>query len=232
MGIEATWSLRAIPAGAGETRTIDLVVFLKRGNPRGRGGDVLGVASQVGVTGQSPRARGRPCTFLLSLFSARAIPAGAGETEGSIQTFTYLGGNPRGRGGDHSLGVSYLGIEGQSPRARGRQTEIIFVNIRMRAIPAGAGETESQALFRWRVWGNPRGRGGDFVFPLMNPAAGGQSPRARGRPPIDNSTDSPSRAIPAGAGETSESFFTHAVKRGNPRGRGGDTKIPRSPIYN
>ena len=112
---------RAIPAGAGETRTKTASPTGGRGNPRGRGGD--GVYNMISRTfhGQSPRARGRLWSWLWNSHTIGAIPAGAGETAFRSPRKALRAGNPRGRGGDQLSRPGESTGEGQSPRARGRR---------------------------------------------------------------------------------------------------------------
>ena len=214
---------RAIPAGAGETVGRHRPCCACRGNPRGRGGDLLAWRTDADQGGQSPRARGRLSAIPAGTSSEGAIPAGAGETTGVYWWWAPGRGNPRGRGGDCPGRSSWETWEGQSPRARGRRG-IASLSVRdERAIPAGAGETGWSWCGSSGSRGNPRGRGGDCDSNHENRSSWGQSPRARGRRNENEVAKRQRGAIPAGAGETAFHLLLPFEEMGNPRGRGGDT---------
>ena len=116
---------RAIPAGAGETLNGIQICNKYMGNPRGRGGDALGIVVHETKKGQSPRARGRLLNPWNPMCVGGAIPAGAGETVIGITSIPEPGGNPRGRGGDRARSQRPRARRGQSPRARGRPCDIL-----------------------------------------------------------------------------------------------------------
>ena len=153
--------LGAIPAGAGETSRTSSTTARRRGNPRGRGGDLPVLPVKTRAQGQSPRARGRLESPSPDRDRRGAIPAGAGETKRYRKDSRREGGNPRGRGGDTLPVRSGSTLRGQSPRARGRRGKMWNRRGSLRAIPAGAGETRRLLCCRAETKGNPRGRGGD-----------------------------------------------------------------------
>ncbi len=69
-----------IPADAGETQIVHVVIINFRAYPRGRGGNVMAFGAQQGVRGLSPRTRGKPLPQEHAFRVAGPIPADAGET--------------------------------------------------------------------------------------------------------------------------------------------------------
>ena len=91
--------------------------------------------------GSSPRARGKLPADADCHQIAGIIPAGAGKTFVSIGTASGKRDHPRGRG-ENTLRVSVaVGIDGSSPRARGKPAGLSSWSTLRGIIPAGAGKT-------------------------------------------------------------------------------------------
>src|SRR5690606_11452381 len=94
------------------------------------------------------------------------------------------------------------GMEGLSPRARGRLAKDREDAIRLRTIPACAGPTRADHRHRGRVTDYPRVRGADDVPSWFHREGSGLSPRARGRRVWHGFIRRYDRTIPACAGPT------------------------------
>ena len=197
------------------------------------------------VSGLSPLARGTPNGDRLYAFRDRFIPAGAGNT--------YAGGNststrpvyPRWRGEHSNSGRVEENISGLSPLARGTRCCSLLDWAILRFIPAGAGNTDQQALFqssktvypRWRgehAW--PRDRytltyglsplaRGTRLFQLIDQFHGRFIPAGAGNTPTKCQSDWAERFIPAGAGNTVGALCVIIVAPVYPRWRGEHSSI-------
>ncbi len=217
---------RSIPAGAGETTSGIRYPGYKRVDPRGCGGDLMELGKGRPGNGRSPRVRGRQKRQANGRGSRRSIPAGAGET---VQLVVVMGAprvDPRGCGGDCRARHRTRGRRGRSPRVRGRPARVYAELSASRSIPAGAGETVITGCGSPAVTVDPRGCGGDGYGNDFAVAALGRSPRVRGRLLKSNPWTRRPGSIPAGAGET---FLHHARECSgevDPRGCGGDARVP------
>ena len=110
---------RFIPAGAGNTRTVDAKATFFLVHPRRRGEH--DEARDFGTTliGSSPQARGTHNLFADDLVDLRFIPAGAGNTPHPGHRRASQPVHPR-RRGEHSDRKSFsVLVNGSSPQARG-----------------------------------------------------------------------------------------------------------------
>ena len=157
---------RFIPAGAGNTPGVAVVVFYTSVHPRGRGEHNHTSDPTHATTGSSPRARGTQVGPLGDSELHRFIPAGAGNTCSPSAASRAATVHPRGRG-EHLIFELYgLHSNGSSPRARGTQVQVRLAVNAVRFIPAGAGNT---------------------ILPSFSSSATcGSSPRARGTPFLAN----------------------------------------------
>jgi len=195
--VERLWF---IPAGAGNTATIEQLKFQQAGS--------------------SPRARGTRALRQHHPLRIRFIPAGAGNT--AVITFgpPVIAVHPRGRG-EHRVDPSAAsGVNGSSPRARGTRDAVPRRNFRFRFIPAGAGNTTRSRCRRLRWPVHPRGRGEHLRWPSMSARFTGSSPRARGTLGRFRRLEPRGRFIPAGAGNTSPTPAASSSAAVHPRGRG------------
>ena len=92
-----------------------------------------------------------------------------------------------------------------------------------RFIPAGAGNTFRNAKEALGVTVYPRWRGEHSVHALLDPAAYGLSPLARGTPSGNVPGSTGRRFIPAGAGNTRSPHARHFIRAVYPRWRGEHT---------
>ncbi len=187
---------RFIPAPAGNTR--------------------LGAWRVLSNAGSSPRLRGTQGGRNVSCLFLRFIPAPAGNTGPGIHGAESRSVHPRACG-EHVVPAPILDrFIGSSPRLRGTPKSITLCYIRIRFIPAPAGNT-------------PGGRAGDLSGAVHPRACGehptpwphgqrpaGSSPRLRGTPILHPTPCLCDRFIPAPAGNT-------------PRARGGFHRRPVHP---
>ena len=134
---------RFIPAGAGNTQTLQSTQMPHPVHPRGRGEHTVQHVRKSWVCGSSPRARGTPRLRLHHNPRLRFIPAGAGNTHRGGPRHASQPVHPRGRGEHPWHRCRDLGNHGSSPRARGTRSHKRTRRLRRRFIPAGAGNTIS-----------------------------------------------------------------------------------------
>ncbi len=132
---------RFIPAGAGNTISIQIRQSEYPVHPRWRG-EHLRLATRVWVrTGSSPLARGTLQASTEEQRRGRFIPAGAGNTLIASPRSAGTPVHPRWRG-EHSItATGRLAFVGSSPLARGTHYSALSMGGISRFIPAGAGNT-------------------------------------------------------------------------------------------
>ena len=199
----------------------------RRAHPRGCGADRDIASQEFAVSG--------------------LIPAGAGQTPGDSRPSWTPRAHPRGCGADSGRCSRLIQVDGSSPRVRGRRAGGVATVGAAGLIPAGAGQTISPPPRRRCFGAHPRGCGADSFDTMSGVAACGSSPRVRGRHSEDTAVHDDVRLIPAGAGQTNETFFsavsnawlipagagqTTGIWRGcglrtaHPRGCGADVWVP------
>ena len=204
-----TGSIGSIPARAGEPIGTAWTSRWSRVYPRACGGTPVQHALEHRRGGLSPRVRGNPSAFSMTLGFLRSIPARAGEPDrpaasrgalcsavNNIERIAFVRGlSPRVRG-NPDLVRAMTATGGLSPRVRGNR----IPNIRV--YPRACGGTPNLRPRRLRphglsprVRGNPEGR-------QRHPGHGeGLSPRVRGNPSWWSRPYQTSGSIPARAGE-------------------------------
>ena len=189
------------------------------------GGNITITTCRAAGAGLSPRGRGKLGHYLQVKLGAWSIPAWAGETPFRRAARRLRMVYPRvGGGNDEDMRVSYKNV-GLSPRGRGKRVIDISEHVRLRSIPAWAGET------RPRV----QNRAGDAVYPRvgggnMQPIGRfrrirGLSPRGRGKrlhTPHCPRFGLGLWSIPAWAGETKLAHATPTFFKVYPRVGGGN----------
>ena len=91
--------------------------------------------------GPSPRVRGKRMSARLTAPGIGSIPARAGETPWASALTANRGVHPRACGGNAREMNEKVLAEGPSPRVRGKLETIEQRGLRLRSIPARAGET-------------------------------------------------------------------------------------------
>ena len=152
-----------IPACAGEPEAAASRSHLSGVHPRVRGGALQPRTWMAWPWGASPRARGSRLRRRLADGHRGCIPACAGEPKKWAGMTRSKWVHPRVRGGANSTKALWGVGGGASPRARGSQLHRFTMPVRVRCIPACAGEPSSPSFRCDRSWVHPRVRGGAFV---------------------------------------------------------------------
>ena len=135
------WTVtRSIPACAGEPFGYAAIVIAEKVYPRVCGGTHAFQAGIDSFVGLSPRVRGNLAAYVASVVSKRSIPACAGEPLTGIVTLLLWRVYPRVCGGTQDrVGDRWLDY-GLSPRVRGNPPPVAADSVKVRSIPACAGE--------------------------------------------------------------------------------------------
>ena len=150
------------------------------------------------------------------------IPAGAGQTLQASPLGNAQRAHPRGCGADWPPATAARAYGGSSPRVRGRRFLVLPGRVDHGLIPAGAGQTSWTPDTNPSHRAHPRGCGADPPTTSRARATHGSSPRVRGRPSPDTRARVIAGLIPAGAGQTTNSWLTTGSLRAHPRGCGAD----------
>ena len=160
------------------------------------------IAVSIAACGLSPRGRGKPVLQRWHPDRQRSIPAWAGETHCRGPRPGRLAVYPRVGGGNLLDRVGIHGIEGLSPRGRGKPGAGKRAAEKQGSIPAWAGETEEDEGFAVHATVYPRVGGGNGGQLLPGLGSEGLSPRGRGKHRRTSPDFPGAGSIPAWAGET------------------------------
>ena len=108
---------------------------------------------------------------------------------------------PRACGGTDGIRRRRIAGGGLSPRVRGNPFSDDSIWLRIRSIPARAGEPQSRGVASWNSEVYPRACGGTSQSPVFHYDVDGLSPRVRGNPLVAVGSGLRSGSIPARAGE-------------------------------
>ena len=136
---------RFIPAGAGNTLVLNRPALETPVYPRWRGEHSTATPVANGARGLSPLARGTRRDYSKEDAGDRFIPAGAGNT---VDGEFFIAGAPvypRWRGEHDRPRHLAVADQGLSPLARGTQRLFPAQTLRIRFIPAGAGNTAAKS---------------------------------------------------------------------------------------
>ncbi len=173
-----------------------------------------------GHTGSSPHARGTLLPFRHTFSLNRFIPAcagNAGDGSGSVRVWSV---HPRMRGERPGRHAAPFAGRGSSPHARGTPEPEHLADLRVRFIPACAGNAPPRLIrgrgcpVHPRMRGERHGSGGGAV------RFGGSSPHARGTRGWGGRHVPRGRFIPACAGNASMRATTRSPRPVHPRMRG------------
>ncbi len=174
---------RFIPAGAGNTSSSNSLIRLAAVYPRWRGEHHVSRTQIRSPGGLSPLARGTLSPSTEHLTTCRFIPAGAGNTHGSVAPPRAGPVYPRWRGEHATMLTEEICNPGLSPLARGTRQQSAGRWLTARFIPAGAGNSGgSLCLLTW-ITVYPRWRGEHRQPPDVMNSRRGLSPLARGTRP-------------------------------------------------
>ena len=212
----------SIPAWAGETYVYAVGIGFCEVYPRVGGGNFMSLSPSAAALGLSPRGRGKQPRRRHGWRIGRSIPAWAGETSSIIASPHIIGVYPRVGGGNDGHDYPQYGIQGLSPRGRGKRALPRHEVAQARSIPAWAGETIVMASMRGRASVYPRVGGGNRASFSATTTRYGLSPRGRGKPVRGQERDISTRSIPAWAGETQNRIRFYAWAKVYPRVGGGN----------
>ena len=132
----------------------------------------------------------------------RIIPAHAGQTTSRTRTACSTPDHPRACGANQISVVIPFDVNGSSPRMRGKPVLAIVRHLRVRIIPAHAGQTAYRSQGPSRPSDHPRACGANSSTTGYMMARAGSSPRLRGKLPDRHAALEHARIIPAHAGQT------------------------------
>ena len=189
--------------------------------PRPRGGTELVFPARARVSGLSPPTRGNRRPLTSRAVRKGSIPAHAGEPSAVSAPTRASTVYPRPRGGTPPFAFRGTVLGGLSPPTRGNHRLIPHGRVRLRSIPAHAGEPPARRprCLRCRVY--PRPRGGTFSRSRSLLPVSGLSPPTRGNPQLSISPVSGLGSIPAHAGEPRGGSRASCASWVYPRPRGG-----------
>ena len=194
---------------------------------RGENGDVIDMVP--GLTGTSPRARGKHSPSMFSTSSSRNIPACAGKTAGIDQADANRQEHPRVRGENREVFEGEDFYSGTSPRTRGKQVVDAEKRLDLGNIPAHAGKTQRCAHGHWPKPEHPRARGENPHIRRRTRGGRGTSPRTRGKRRAFSVIGGVARNIPAHAGKTHGRRWWAWGAGTSPRTRGKPTPARHLP---
>ena len=219
----------SIPACAGEPAARARRRRRKRVYPRVCGGTGSSFGYRGGSAGLSPRVRGNPWPPPWTAWSARSIPACAGEPHTPAPAAAWCGVYPRVCGGTYRSGFPSRTRMGLSPRVRGNLHRHGGHPDRAGSIPACAGEPRGDCRRRVRSGVYPRVCGGTVAVYVKVRAVLGLSPRVRGNRIVLAAELPAVGSIPACAGEPSLRRAGAGPDGVYPRVCGGTNQWPSAP---
>ena len=155
----------------------------------------------------------------------RIIPAHAGQTDRPASSSTTRSDHPRACGANVSGFPSRDVNAGSSPRMRGKPMLAIVRHLRVRIIPAHAGQTSSLLLSILPTSDHPRACGANTAARPSPWSTCGSSPRMRGKPIINRVDGRSRRIIPAHAGQTFGCFLVIIYSTDHPRACGANSTV-------
>ena len=218
---------RLIPACAGKTQSRELAAFYRPAHPRVCGENHTWAPEALPNTGSSPRVRGKPFSLSFCGKTQGLIPACAGKTAPLPTTPNGVQAHPRVCGENQSLTLSNRLWKGSSPRVRGKPVISTLYTVTDGLIPACAGKTRFIICAPFALGAHPRVCGENPVPRSIWTAAGGSSPRVRGKLSIGFEPLEYTRLIPACAGKTAHKTGNAIVPGAHPRVCGENISRPR-----
>ena len=155
----------------------------------------------------------------------RIIPAHAGQTDRPASSSTTRSDHPRACGANVSGFPSRDVNAGSSPRMRGKPMLAIVRHLRVRIIPAHAGQTRRPDRHRGVHADHPRACGANLLSIGLMAVPDGSSPRMRGKLLRRPRLAYPARIIPAHAGQTWTVAMAHSAGTDHPRACGANFRL-------
>ena len=191
-----------IPAHAGKTSSMASKRPSTWAHPRSRGENIGLSAPPCCVTGSSPLTRGKPNPAPASLRRSGLIPAHAGKTSTSLNSWLGTRAHPRSRGENVSVAAVAVTRPGSSPLTRGKRFLRAARNRVDGLIPAHAGKTPQRPTQSAAAQAHPRSRGENFDNVGKDIPFTGSSPLTRGKHRVEGLLAGDRGLIPAHAGKT------------------------------
>ena len=148
-----------IPADAGSTPLISIVVLSREDHPRGCGEHLHHKEAISLSPGSSPRMRGARFRSLEAAERSRIIPADAGSTYDPLSLTQSPRDHPRGCGEHVGQALADYSEVVSSPRMRGALAGESCGPVCARIIPADAGSTNFDRFIQMVIQDHPRGCG-------------------------------------------------------------------------
>ena len=214
---------RPIPAHAGEPAEVHVYRRAAGAYPRACGGADTPVRCASSDWGLSPRMRGSLSEEPGNEIRTRPIPAHAGEPGTDQRGAGRHRAYPRACGGARAACSMRTIRYGLSPRMRGSRAALPRPDVRIRPIPAHAGEPARTARPISCLGAYPRACGGAPRAQGRQLPCQGLSPRMRGSPLPSPELLGDRGPIPAHAGEPRDFVAGHLAQTAYPRACGGAT---------
>ena len=125
--------------------------------------------------------RGKPVHVHHAVARVRIIPAHAGQTRRRTARYRPNPDHPRACGANAVMGPAGTGLDGSSPRMRGKPDFFDVSTDLVRIIPAHAGQTPSRGSYTSAVPDHPRACGANLPELTGETMRFGSSPRMRGK---------------------------------------------------
>ena len=177
----ADMSARIIPAHAGQTRAIPVRLASSTDHPRACGANFSARRTRGIIRGSSPRMRGKRRLKGSANHRPRIIPAHAGQTCGVGDYFVAFSDHPRACGANSMAYCASSGVNGSSPRMRGKLANCPIIGSPLRIIPAHAGQTAASGRSSRATPDHPRACGANRNACHALSRSFGSSPRMRGK---------------------------------------------------
>ena len=213
---------RIIPARAGQTSRTQGHRRSAPDHPRACGANSIRGSKVQLPAGSSPRVRGKPATGRGQFEPHRIIPARAGQTSRSNGRLWRASDHPRACGANAALIMKTAYRGGSSPRVRGKLVVDELLVVRVRIIPARAGQTDGHGIEPWSRSDHPRACGANSLASFLLLSFDGSSPRVRGKPLADRQRPQRERIIPARAGQTPDPDAWSWLRPDHPRACGAN----------
>ena len=221
---------RIIPAHAGQTMRCARLGRVMKDHPRACGANLASRRFHHGLSGSSPRMRGKRVEPVCDGAEVRIIPAHAGQTAPNRQDACPCPDHPRACGANRRYGRFSTRPVGSSPRMRGKRPVHHRVHADLRIIPAHAGQTPCSPRAARRWTDHPRACGANVFLAVDMPAEAGSSPRMRGKPGGWVERRHSRRIIPAHAGQTLAYYKPLQLPSDHPRACGANSALRPSNI--
>ncbi|PKU88478.1 hypothetical protein CQR46_1579 [Bifidobacterium pseudolongum subsp. globosum] len=225
------WSMRIIPAHAGQTSGSHVGNEAVSDHPRACGANIPTRGASNNARGSSPRMRGKLVHRLGGDGGDRIIPAHAGQTFFASSALIAITDHPRACGANPHAPTGGRRRGGSSPRMRGKLASGYPDARKTRIIPAHAGQTCSHLPKDSKTTDHPRACGANCGMCQATACGNGSSPRMRGKLRHVPSDRLRQRIIPAHAGQTRSAAVWCGRRSDHPRACGANLRATWAAPY-